>query len=87
MNDLLTAVALVGLIAVAAYMIHRLNLQHAEGIAEHRYSAARPGRGGHTAPQPPVGPELSDAPTPGERRDPATGAVVVSHRGTTPHRR
>ncbi|MET9905129.1 hypothetical protein [Streptomyces sp. NPDC006446] len=69
MNDLLTAFACLGLIAVAAYMIHRLNIQHAERIAEHRYSAARPARGGRGAPQPPVGPPRSEASALGERRD------------------
>jgi hypothetical protein len=53
MNAFLTAVAFVVLIAVAAYVIHRLNLQHADRIAAHRYSAPRPGRRGHGTPQPP----------------------------------
>ncbi|WTX75425.1 hypothetical protein OG788_41590 [Streptomyces sp. NBC_00647] len=82
MDDLLTALACVGLIAVAAYMIHRLNIQHAERIAEHRYSAARPARGGPSAPQPPAGPRRSDRPPPGERRDHSDGG-----RGRFPSRR
>ncbi|MEU1000904.1 hypothetical protein [Streptomyces tibetensis] len=52
MNAFLTAAALVVLIAAAAYVIHRLNLQHADRIAAYRYSAPRPGRRGHRAPQP-----------------------------------
>jgi hypothetical protein len=44
MNTFLTAVAFLILIAVAAYVIHRLNLQHAERIAAYRYSAPRLGR-------------------------------------------
>jgi hypothetical protein len=46
MNALLTAAAFVVLIAAAAYVIHRLNLQHADRIAAHRYSTPRPGRRG-----------------------------------------
>ncbi|MEU0430199.1 hypothetical protein ABZ153_00830 [Streptomyces sp. NPDC006290] len=68
MYDLLTAVAFVVLIVAAAYVIHRLNIQHADRIAVHGYGAALPGHGGRRTP-PPVGPERSDAPTPGERRD------------------
>ncbi|MCX5008257.1 hypothetical protein OHB05_37430 [Streptomyces sp. NBC_00638] len=88
MNDLLTALACLGLIAVAAYMIHRLNIQHAERIAEHRYSAARPARGGPSAPQPPVGPPRSDASAAGERRDHRDGGrgrfSSRRHPGRTP---
>jgi hypothetical protein len=47
MNAFLTATAFVVLIAVAAYVIHRLNLQHADRIAAYRYSTPRPGRRGH----------------------------------------
>ncbi|MFE9022234.1 hypothetical protein ACFYNL_27230 [Streptomyces sp. NPDC007808] len=50
MNAFLTAAAFVVLIAVAAYVIHRLNLQHADRIAAYRYSTPRPGRRGHGAP-------------------------------------
>lgn len=69
MNAFLTVIAFVVLIAAAAYVIHRLNIQHAGRIAVHRYSAPRPGRRGHGTPQPPVGPDRSESPTTGERRD------------------
>ncbi|MDO0914863.1 hypothetical protein QQM39_29750 [Streptomyces sp. DT2A-34] len=69
MNAFLTAAAFVVLIAVAAYVIHRLNIQHAERIAVHRYSAPLPGRRGRATPEPPVGPDRSESPTTGERRD------------------
>ncbi|MFJ2966259.1 hypothetical protein ACIPIC_28635 [Streptomyces collinus] len=52
MNAFLTAAAFVVLIAAAAYVIHRLNLQHADRIAAYRYSTPRPGRRGHGTPQP-----------------------------------
>jgi hypothetical protein len=51
METYLTVVAFLILIAVAAYVIHRLNAQHAERIAVHEYSsllAAR--RRGHGTP-------------------------------------
>jgi hypothetical protein len=51
MNAMLTVAAFLVLVAVAAYVIHRLGLQHADRIAAHRYSAPRPGRRGHGAPQ------------------------------------
>ncbi len=44
MNAFLTATVFLVLVAVAAYVIHRLNLQHADRIAAYRYSAPRPGR-------------------------------------------
>jgi hypothetical protein len=69
MNVFLTAVAFVVLIAAGAYVIHRLNIQHAGRIAARRYSAALPGRRGRGRPQPPVGPDRSESPTGGERRD------------------
>ena len=52
MNAFLTAVAFLVLVAVAAYVIHRLGLQHADRIAAYRYSTPRPGRRGRGAPQP-----------------------------------
>jgi hypothetical protein len=52
MNAFLTAVAFLVLVAVAAYVIHRLGLQHADRIAAYRYSAPRPGRRGRRVPQP-----------------------------------
>lgn len=82
MDAFLTAVAFVVLIAAAAYVIHRLNIQHAERIAVHRYSAALPGRRGRDAPQLPVGPDRSESPTTGERRDHRDGG-----RGRFPARR
>lgn len=65
MNVFLTAVAFVVLIAVAAYVIHRLNLQHADRIAVHRYETPLPGRRGHGTPHPAE---------PGRPESPATGA-------------
>ena len=44
MNAFLTVTAFIVLIAAAALVIHRLNLQHADRIAAHRYSDALPGR-------------------------------------------
>lgn len=84
MNAFVTAGAFIVLIAVAAYVIHRLNLQHADRIAVHEYSAPRPGRGGHGTPQPPTGQNRPEAPTAGEprgRRDGGRG------RGRTTHHR
>ncbi len=52
MNVFLTAIAFLILVAVAAYVIHRLGLQHADRIAAYRYSTPRPGRRGRRAPQP-----------------------------------
>ncbi|WP_165396185.1 hypothetical protein [Streptomyces sp. F001] len=46
MNAFLTAAAFLVLIAAAAYVIHRLNIEHADRIAVHQYSAALPGRRG-----------------------------------------
>ncbi|WP_405870634.1 MULTISPECIES: hypothetical protein [unclassified Streptomyces] len=69
MNAFLTAAAFIVLIAAAAYVIHRLNSEHADRIAVHQYSAARPDRRGRGTPQPPVGPDRSESPTTGERRD------------------
>ncbi|MEV1079681.1 hypothetical protein ACWD1Y_38990 [Streptomyces sp. NPDC002814] len=82
MNTFLTAAAFIVLIAVAAYVIHRLNLQHADRIAVHRYTAALPGRRGRVTPQPPVEPDRSESPTAGERRDHRDGG-----RGRFPPRR
>ncbi|MBD0844416.1 hypothetical protein [Streptomyces sp. TRM68416] len=82
MNAFLTAAAFIVLIAAAAYVIHRLNIQHAERIAVHRYSAPLPGRRGRGTPQPSVGPDRSEWPTTGERRDHRDGG-----RGRFPPRR
>ena len=82
MNAFLTVAAFIVLIAAAAYVIHRLNIEHAERIAVHRYSAALPGRRGRGTPLPPVEPERSGAPASGERRDHRDGG-----RGRFPPRR
>jgi hypothetical protein len=58
MNAFLTAAAFLVLIAAAAYVIHRLNLQHADRIAAYRYSTPRPGRRGRCAPQPHPAPRV-----------------------------
>jgi hypothetical protein len=69
MNVLVTAAAFVILIAAGAYVIHRLNIQHSDRIAAHRYSAALLGRRGRGRPQPPVATEdPSGSSTRGERR-------------------
>lgn len=79
MNTFLTVVAFMVLIAAAAYVIHRLNIQHADRIAVRRYSATRPGRLGHGTPQPPVGSDRSESPTTGERRDHRDGGPQPYH--------
>ena len=79
MNAFLTAAAFIVLIAAGAYVIHRLNIQHADRIAVRRYGAPLPGR---RTPQPPVGPDRSESPTTGERRDHRDGG-----RGRFPPRR
>ncbi|MEU3545421.1 hypothetical protein [Streptomyces longwoodensis] len=56
MTVFLTIVAFLVLVAVAAYVIHRLGLQHADRIAAYRYSTPRPGRRGRVAPQPHLAP-------------------------------
>ncbi|MFC8778803.1 hypothetical protein ACFTWR_06485 [Streptomyces nigra] len=82
MNTFLTATAFVVLVAAAAYVIHRLNLQHADRIAVHRYGSPLPGRRGRGTPQPRVAPDRSESPTTGERRDHRDGG-----RGRFPPRR
>ncbi|MFF1273961.1 hypothetical protein ACFVZC_11225 [Streptomyces marokkonensis] len=87
MNALLTAAAFLVLVAVAAYVIHRLNLQHADRIAAYRYSAPLPGRRGRGTPQPPAGPDRMESPSSGERRDHGDGAAAAPRRSrTTRHR-
>ncbi|MFI8069717.1 hypothetical protein ACIF85_13155 [Streptomyces sp. NPDC086033] len=81
MNTFLTVAAFIVLIAAAAYVIHRLNIEHAGRIAVHRYSTPLPRRSGRVTPQPPVGPR-SASPTAGERRDHRDGG-----RGRFPPRR
>lgn len=58
MSTFLTATAFLVLVAVAAYVIHRLGLQHADRIAAYRYSTPRPGRRGRCAPQPYAAPRV-----------------------------
>ncbi|WP_329246079.1 hypothetical protein [Streptomyces canus] len=67
MYTFLTVAACIVLIAAAAYVIHRLNIEHADRIAVHRYSTPLLRRSGRVNPQPPVGPR-SEWPTAGERR-------------------
>ncbi|MFJ9010729.1 hypothetical protein [Streptomyces canus] len=81
MNAFLTATAFIVLIAAAAYVIHRLNIEHADRIAVHRYSSPLPRRSGRGTPPPPVEPR-SESPTAGERRDHRDGG-----RGRFPPRR
>jgi hypothetical protein len=82
MNPFLTAAAFIVLIAAAAYVIHRLNIEHADRIAVHRYSAPLPGRRGRGTPLPPVEPGRPQSPTSGEQRDHRDG-----DRGRFPPRR
>ncbi|MFE1438109.1 hypothetical protein [Streptomyces sp. NPDC058739] len=82
MNAFLTAAAFVVLIAAAAYVIHRLNVQHADRIAVRRYSSPLPGRRGRGTPQPPVGQDPFESLTTGERRGHPDGG-----RGRFPPRR
>lgn len=58
MNAFLTTAAFLVLAAVAAYVIHRLSLQHADRIAAYRYSTPRPGRRGPSVPQPYHAPQV-----------------------------
>ncbi|MFI1162757.1 hypothetical protein ACH4UM_03885 [Streptomyces sp. NPDC020801] len=84
MNAFLTTAAFLVLIAAAAFVIHRLNTEHAERIAVHRYGRAMPGgpRRGTGAAQPPAGPAVPNSPTVGERHDHRDGG-----RGRFPPRR
>lgn len=82
MSTFLTVAAFIVLITAAAYVIHRLNIEHADRIAVHRYSAPLLGRRGRGTPPPPVEPGRSESPTSGERRDHRDGG-----RGRFPPRR
>ncbi|MER8009773.1 hypothetical protein [Streptomyces sp. NPDC094149] len=82
MNAFPTVITFVVLIAAAAYLIHRLNIQHADRIAVHRYGSPLPGRRGRGTPQPPVGTDRSEPSGAGERRDHRDGG-----RGRFPPRR
>jgi hypothetical protein len=83
MNAFLTVIAFLVLIAVAAYVIHRLGLQHADRIAAYRYSTPRPGRRGHGAPKPHPAPRAgiraSDHP-PGSPAPPPTRPAATRAR-------
>jgi hypothetical protein len=90
MNAFLTTAVFIVLIAAAAYVIHRLNIQHADRIAVHRYSTALPGRRGRGTPQPPLEPDPSESPTAGERRDHRDGGrglLTPRSRSRPTHRR
>lgn len=80
MNAFLTVIAFVVLIAVAAYVINRLNIQHADRIAVHRYSAPGPAAAAtaHRSPRrDPTGPSRQPPENGGTT---ATGAAAPSHR-------
>lgn len=83
MDIYLTIAAFLLLIAAAAYVIHRLNSQHAERIAVHRYSSLLPSRRhGHNTARPPP------SRTRPRRRGPtdattATEAAAASRRAAT----
>ncbi|MDQ0762709.1 hypothetical protein [Streptomyces canus] len=87
MNAFLTVTAFIVLIAAAAYVIHRLNIEHAERIAVHRYSTPLPGHRARATPPPPG--SRSESPTAGERRDHRDGGrgrfPPRRHRGRTTH--
>ncbi|RZU15148.1 hypothetical protein EV567_4132 [Streptomyces sp. BK239] len=84
MNAFLTAIAFLALVTVAAYVIHRLKLQHADRIAAYRYSTPRPGRRGRGAPQthpaPWAGIQASDRP-PGHPAPPPARPAATRARG------
>jgi hypothetical protein len=82
MNAFLTAVAFLVLVAVAAYVIHRLGLQHADRIAAYRYSTPRPGRRGAPQPDPAswVGIRASGRP-PGRPAPPPARPAATRARG------
>ncbi|MGF0173364.1 hypothetical protein ACQF36_23505 [Streptomyces sp. Marseille-Q5077] len=82
MDAFLAVAAFVVLIAAAAYVIHRLDIQHADRIAVRRCSAPLPGRRGRDTLQPRVGPGRSESPTTDERRDHRDGAAAVSRRAS-----
>jgi hypothetical protein len=68
-----TVAVLLALIALGAFVIHRLNVQHAERIAEYRYSRFFRGlRAKRAAPPAPMGdgtgPAADDPGTGGDRR-------------------
>ncbi|WP_199551480.1 hypothetical protein [Streptomyces sp. N35] len=69
MESALTAAAFLLLIALAAYVIHRLNLQHAERIALRTYSPAQPGQRPPTEPGIAGTPPPRPAPLPADRHD------------------
>ncbi|MFJ8948393.1 hypothetical protein ACIRG4_35115 [Streptomyces sp. NPDC102395] len=83
MNAFLTAIAFLVLVAVGAYVIHRLGLQHADRIAAYRYSTPRPGRRGRGAPQPHPAPWLcigaSDRPPDHPAPPPTRPAATRAH--------
>ncbi|MER7900105.1 hypothetical protein ABTX62_29335 [Streptomyces sp. NPDC096046] len=72
MNAYLAAAAFLILVAVGVYVIHRLNLQHADRIAAYRYGSPLPGRRGRDTPQPPSGPDPAESPATGEQPDDRT---------------
>ncbi|GJF23332.1 hypothetical protein [Streptomyces sp. HO565] len=83
MNAFLTAAAFLVLVAVAAYVNHRLNLQHAERIAAYRYSAPRPGRRGRSVPQPYYVPRVIIR-TPGRASEPSAQTAATRAGGVHP---
>ncbi|MFE2277169.1 hypothetical protein ACFXAE_07865 [Streptomyces sp. NPDC059454] len=83
MNVFLTAAAFLVLVAVAAYVIHRLNLQHADRIAAYRYSAPRPGRRGRRVPQPYHAPWVIIR-SPGRASEPSARSAATRARGVHP---
>lgn len=87
MNAFLTAVAFLVLVAAAAYVIHRLDLQHAERIATYRFGSPRPGRRGRCAPQPFHAPRvIIRAPhrPPGRASEPSAQSAATRARGVHP---
>lgn len=71
MNAFLTAAAFIVLIAAAAYVIHRLNIEHADRIAVHRYSTPCPA----AAEAPRRSPRWDLGPS---RRPPASGGTTAT---------
>ncbi|MBC9714608.1 hypothetical protein H9Y04_18790 [Streptomyces sp. TRM66268-LWL] len=87
METAVTAAALVALIAVAAYVIHRLNEQHAERIALRTYSRYQPGHRPPSVPEgtgPPPVPPFAPAAERHDHRDGGRGRHPARRRRERP---
>ncbi|MFF6997598.1 hypothetical protein ACFY93_21920 [Streptomyces sp. NPDC008313] len=87
MNALLMAAAFLVLVAAAVYVIHRLDLQHADRIAAYRYSAPRPGHRVRSVPQPYQAPRViiqASARPPGRASEPSARSAATHARDVHP---